>query len=272
MIATVGRHIVIGLLVAGVSQSSQALSQEAPAAAKTAEVYTVWPFGANEAARRQQDTAKALGVPKEKTVDLGGGVTVAFVLVPAGKYMMGDAPGTEATIEKPFYMGKFHVTQAQYQRVVGKNPSGFAGPSNPVDTVSWSNASAFSTKLSERVKKTVRLPQRKEWEWACRAGTATRCYWGDDMTRMGEYCWWHDNCDMKTHPVGKKKPNAFGLYDMMGLLWEWCSDGGPDGEKHPTCGATFGSKELMFKSSVSIDAADKGVNDRFGFRVIMELE
>ena len=68
-------------------------------------------------------------------------------------------------------------------------------------------------------------------------GTSTRCFWGDDMSKMGEYCWWHDNCGMTTHPVGQKKPNAYGLYDTMGLVWEWCSEGGgPDATDHPCRG------------------------------------
>ena len=241
-------------------------------ASKSAEVDAAWPFDATEAAKRQDDTAKALGVPRERTLDLGGGVALKFILIPAGKFMMGEAPGREVTVVKPFYLSPFKVTQAQYAKVMGKNPSKHEGASNPVDTVIWADASAFCTKVSESAKKTVRLTSEAEWEWACRAGTATRCYWGDDMTNMGDYCWWHDNCDMITHPVGQKKPNAFGLYDMMGLLWEWCSDAEPEAGKHPCRGATFGSREGMFKSSIRGLAADNGVNDRYGFRVAMDIE
>jgi len=264
--------LALGLLLAAIERPPLAMPQDGPAAAKAAEVYTGWPFDAKEAAKRQEETSRTLGVPKSKAVDLGGGVGLTFVLVPAGRYMMGDAPGRELTVEKPFYLGVFKVTQAQYSRVTGKNPAAHAGATNPVDTVNWADASAFCAKMSEEAKKIVRLPERKEWEWACRAGTASRCYWGDDMSRMGDYCWWHDNCDGKTHPVGKKKSNAFGLYDMMGLLWEWCSDAGAGGASHSTCGATFGSKEVMFKSSIAMDVEDKSVvNDRFGFRVAMDV-
>ena len=102
----------------------------------------------------------------------------------------------------------------------------------------------------------------------CRDGA--RCYWGDDMTKLSAYCWWHDNCRGKPNPVGRKMPNAFGLYDMMGDAWEWCSDGGPDAKTHPCRGATFGSKPPMFKSSIRITAGD-GTNG-FGFRVAMDVD
>lgn len=240
-------------------------------AAKTAEVYTAWPFAAPEAAKRQEETAKALGMAKEVTVGLGGSDAIPFVLIPAGRFRMGDAPGREVTIGKPFYMGKFKVTQAQYARIMGKNPSKHPGKSNPVDSVDWALATEFAKKVAEKSNRKVRLPSEAEWEWSCRAGTSTRCYWGDDMTRIGEYCWWHDNCGMTTHPVGQKKPNAFGLYDTMGLAWEWCSDGGPDAKDHPCRGATFGSKVGMFKSSVRLTVG-VGANDRFGFRVAMDVD
>ena len=266
-----GASLVLLALALSIAASAQE-SKAAPAAAK-AEVYEAWPFDGAEAAKRQDDTAKALGVPKEKSLDLGDGVAIKFILIPAGKYRMGDAPGRDATVDKPFYLGVFKVTQAQYVKVMGKNPSAHVADTNPADSIAWPAAAEFAKKASEMTKKTVYLPREAQWEWACRAGTATRCYWGDDMTNMGDYCWWHDNCDMVTHPVGRKKPNAFGLYDMMGLLWEWCSDGGgPEATDHPCRGATFGSKVGMFKSSIRITGGGPSVNDRFGFRVAMDVE
>ena len=238
-----------------------------------AEVYAAWPFDAKEATRRQDETAKALGVPKETTIDLGG-AALKFVLIPAGKFK--DDAGKEVTIDKPFYMGQFKVTQPQYSLVMGKNPSKHINDNNPVDTVKWADATEFCKKASEKTKKHISLPTSVQRESACRAGTATRCYWGDDMKNMGDYCWWHDNCEGTTHPVGQKKPNAFGLYDMMGLLFEWCSDGGAGAATHPIRGATFGSKEPMFKSSQRGSESDNptgfAINDRYGMRVVMDID
>jgi formylglycine-generating enzyme required for sulfatase activity len=176
------------------------------------------------------------------------------------------------TSSKPFYIAQFKVTQAQYQRIMGKNPSQHAGADYPVDSVNWASAAEFCKKASEKTKKTIALPTDVQWEFACRAGTATCCYWGDDVTSatLSKYCWWHDNAQLVTHPVGQKTPNAFGLYDMMGLAWEWVEGGGTKAANHPARGATFGSKEPMFRSSIRIDMDDAKVNDRFGMRVVMD--
>jgi formylglycine-generating enzyme required for sulfatase activity len=250
------------------------LAADAPresAAGKKAEVFATWPFNADEAARRQEETAKALGIPKVQDVDLGDGVKITMILIPAGKYRMGDSPGRDAVIARPFYFGKYDVTQAQYVAVVGKNPSLHRGNTNPADTIQWEEAAEFCKQASEKTKKTFYLPDEAQWEWACRAGTTTLRYWGDDMKDIGDYCWWHDNCAMHTHPVGQKKPNAFGLYDMMGNVWEWCRDGGPEAGTHPVRGATFGSRLPMFKTTTR-SMAGAGANDRYGFRVAMEVE
>ena len=259
------------LLIAG---GELCLAADAPrdsAAGKKAEIFATWPFSADEAARRQEETARALGVSKVWDVDLGGGVKITMVLIPAGKYRMGDPPGRDAVIAKPFYLGKYDVTQTQYMAVVGKNPSLHKGNTNPADTIQWEEAAEFCKQASEKTKKTFYLPDEAQWEWACRAGTTTLCYWGDDMKDIGDYCWWHDNCAMHTHPVGQKKPNAFGLYDMMGNVWEWCRDGGPGAGTHPVRGATFGSRLPMFKTTTR-SMAGAGANDRYGFRVAMDVE
>ncbi len=129
-------------------------------------------------------------------------------------------------LTKPFYLGVMEVTQEQYQKVMGTNPSQFKGPQNPVETVSWADAVEFCRKLSAMpAEKTAghvyRLPTEAEWEYACRSGTTTRYSFGDDASRFGDYGW----CEgTKTHPVGEKKPNAWGLYDMHGNVSEWCQD------------------------------------------------
>jgi formylglycine-generating enzyme required for sulfatase activity len=166
-----------------------------------------------------------IGQP-ELTLDMGGGVTMKMVLIRPGKFRMGDeGEGRhEVTISKPFYMGVTEVTQAQYVAVMGTNPSKFKGATNPVEAVSWNDATEFCKKLSEKTRQVVRLPTEAEWEYACRAGTQTAFSFGDDPAALGDYAKWAGNSGMRAHPVGWKKPNSWGLYDMHGNVLEWCAD------------------------------------------------
>ena len=107
---------------------------------------------------------------------------------------------------------------------MGANPSKFQGAHNPVEWVSWNDAVDFCKKLSKKTGKTVRLPTEAEWEYACRAGSTTRFSYGDDEEKLGDYAWKAENSGGKTHPVGEKKPNNWGLYDMHGNVWQWCAD------------------------------------------------
>jgi formylglycine-generating enzyme required for sulfatase activity len=176
---------------------------------------------------------EAKSPPKELTVDLGGGVKMELVLIPAGEFLMGspdsdkdaerwEKPQHRVRITKPFYLGKYVVTQEQWEAVMGSNPSNFKGPKNPVEMVSWEDCQKFLKRLNDKVGGgKFQLPTEAQWEYACRAGSKTRYCFGNDEKQLGEYAlYW---CD-KTHPVGEKKPNAWGLFDMHGNVSEWCQD------------------------------------------------
>jgi formylglycine-generating enzyme required for sulfatase activity len=164
-----------------------------------------------------------------------------FVLMPAGTFTMGspasdpnayddEKPAHQVTISKPFYMGKYEVTQAQWKAVMGSenNPSYFKGDSLPVDHVSWRDVQEFIQKLNRREEQAsgvfCRLPTEAEWEYAARAGTTTLYSFGDDAAELDDYAWYAGNADHTSYPVGQKKPNAWGLYDMHGNVSEWCQD------------------------------------------------
>ena len=162
-------------------------------------------------------------------------IGIKFKLIPAGTFTMGDASGEddetphEVTLTKPFKMGVHEVTQAQYEQVMGVNPSDFKGADYPVETVTWDDAVEFCRRLSElpaekAAGNVYRLPTEAEWEYACRAGTTTKYSFGDDESDFGEYGWYRENSGRTTHPVGSKLPNAWGLYDMHGNVAEWCLD------------------------------------------------
>jgi formylglycine-generating enzyme required for sulfatase activity len=181
-------------------------------------------------------TDRATGLPMEVRHRKTG---IHLVLIPAGKFMMGspdpekDRLNSEilhlVRITKPFYMGKYEVTQAAWEAVMGANPSKSKDERNPVETVNWQESQEFIRRLNEarkeaKAKGEFSLPTEAQWEYACRAGSQTRCCFGDDQAKLGEYAWFEENSGDQTHPVGQKEPNAWGLYDMYGNVAEWCAD------------------------------------------------
>ncbi len=189
-------------------------------------------------------------IPKYST----NSIDMEFVLIPAGEFDMGspssevgrqdnEGPVHQVTISEPFYMSRCEVTQKQWREVMGSDPSYNKGDDLPVEKVSWNDVQEFITKLNERegsVK--YRLPSEAEWEYAARAGTTTRYSFGDDESDLADYAWYHENSEGSTHPVGQKKPNPWGLYDMHGNVYEWVQDEWHDSyDRAPTNGSAWES-------------------------------
>ena len=171
------------------------------------------------------------------TLDLGGGVKLECVLAPAGSFVMGSPPGEakteqesamerqhKVTITRPFYIGRLELTQAQYQKIMGDNPSLAKGDELPVHNVTWQNANEFCAKLSQQLKRDVQLPTEAQWEYACRAGTTTTYYNGNDFAGLDKIAWFGANSEHKMHPGGQKQANAWGIYDMLGNAREFVRD------------------------------------------------
>jgi formylglycine-generating enzyme required for sulfatase activity len=179
---------------------------------------------------------------KTQVIEKVNGVSLEMVYIPSGEFMMGspkdkggdrEKPQHKVIIKQPFYMGKFPITQAQWQAVMDNNPANFKGKNKPVESISWNDAIAFCEKLTKITGKDYRLPSEAEWEYACRAGTTTPFYFGETITPdlanyNGKSTYGSGPKGIyraKTIEVGQFPPNAFGLYDMHGNVWEWVADG-----------------------------------------------
>ena len=171
--------------------------------------------------------------------------------IPPGTFIKGvlgeSGPGKSrlhyTTVTQPFYLGIYEVTQVQYEKVMGVNPSTFQGADHPVETVSWEDAVEFCRRLSELPEeksagRTYRLPMESEWEFACRAGTTTKYSFGNNPADLGEFAWYEGNATRTPHAVGQKRQNDWGFYDMHGNLYEWCQDN-LHGHQNQSSGAAF---------------------------------
>jgi formylglycine-generating enzyme required for sulfatase activity len=175
------------------------------------------------AERKNAESAKAAAQASArekgtKTVRLPGGAAMEMVWCPAGTFLMGE-PGKQRRVRltQGFWMAKYEVTQRQWESVMGKNPSRFKGGDLPVESVTWRDCTEFC----HRAGHGLQLPTEAQWEYACRAGTTGDFGGNGNLDAMG---WYDANALQQTHPVGKKKPNAWGLHDMHGNVWEWCRD------------------------------------------------
>jgi formylglycine-generating enzyme required for sulfatase activity len=291
-------QLILALPLLWIAAWGDSPAEEKPAEKKD---YSLW-----DGKESVAEYAKRAGLEPEMSLDLGDGVKMEFVLIPAGKFKMGspneekdrsecEGPQHEVTLGNPFYMGKFEVTQEQYEKITKSNPSDFKGVRNPIENVSWDDAREFCKKMSQKTGRSVWLPSEAEWEYACRAGSTTPIHpprkrhtnnrltdeqrrrvaelmprlgndeyavrekatreliaLGKDIlpilegiksdnpeiqgrlesvrstlqpnTDLGGVAWYKKNSDYKTHSVGEKEPNEFGLHDMLGNVCEWVED------------------------------------------------
>ncbi|MCI0392631.1 MAG: SUMF1/EgtB/PvdO family nonheme iron enzyme [Acidobacteria bacterium] len=241
---------------------------------------------------RQRVVSPPKPSPSNFTEDLNG-VKLEMIYIAGGEFSMGsndyenEKPQHRVKLS-PFFIGKYQITQAQWKAVMGDNPSNWKGGDLPVEQVSWNDAVKFCEAISKRTGKTYRLPTEAEWEYACRAGSTTKCCFGDGEKSIGDYAWWYENSDGKIHPVGQKKPNAWGLYDMHGNVWEWCSDwcgagyyaecerqgavadpqGPGTGSNRVNRGGGWGSSAVRCRSAVRVNGAPGGRSADLGFRLV----
>jgi len=261
------------------------------------------------AGKTQRNQAKALGVPETRSVDLGAGVNMEFALIPAGEFVMGspdtekgrdgdnrESPQKRVKIGQAFYMGRHEVTQAQWLRVMGANPSRFKdGPDaarRPVESVSWNDCQAFLKQLNSRGQGVFRLPTEAEWEYACRAGTQTPFAFGETLSPEqanydGSFVYGQGQRGVSreaTTPAGSFAPNAWGLYDMHGNVWEWCQsqlypypwrgDDGRDsaqGKARVLRGGSWHGGPRLCRSAQRLRLNATSKTSATGFRVVMEI-
>ena len=271
-------------------------------------------FDERDAKRYQSLWAKHLNLPVVQTNSIG----MRFVLIPPGEFDMGsteaevaamlaeakrrkapsyyikalpaEAPKHRVRITKPFYLGLCEVTQAEYARVMGNNPSKFQGDlSCPVERVNWNGAMEFCRRLGDMPEEKAahaeyRLPTEAQWEYACRAGTTTVYNFGDSAAMLSRHAWWKGNSNGRTQSVGRLRPNPWGLFDMHGNVYEWCADwyaidyytktpsvdpAGPESSSRRSCrGGSWNYGPDPFRCAYRCHTTPKTQHDFLGFRVV----
>ena len=203
-----------------------------------------------------------------------------------------EQPSRTITLAYPFSMAKYEVTQELYGLVMGTNPSKWRGPRNSAEKMTWKEANDFCSKVTVMMQQRkfiaededIRLPSEAEWEYVCRAGTATAYSFGDDVNELTHYCWYKGNSKGHDPPVGMKKPNPWGFYDMHGYIWEWCADGwhanyegaphdgSPrkgDGKAYVIRGGSWTHPAEMCRSASRVGAPADTKSDAVGFRCVL---
>ena len=223
---------------------------------------------------------------------------IEFVLVKGGCFQMGDTFGDGQADEKPvhtvcvddYYIGKYEITQGQWQSVMGNNPSYFkdCGEKCPVEQVNWNDIQEFIKKLNAKTKKKYRLPTEAEWEYAARSGGKKEKYAGlSSDAELGKYAWYSANAGGSAHPVGQKQPNGLGLHDMTGNVWEWCQDwhgetyysqsprknpsGPPSGTRRVLRGGAWIFEPVGIRSAIRYGLTPASRSDLYGFRLSISV-
>jgi formylglycine-generating enzyme required for sulfatase activity len=213
-----------------------------------------------------------------------------FVFINPGEFVMGDSYGDSderpthvVRISEGFYMQTSPVTQHQWLKVMPDNPSSFRGDDLPVERVSYEDVMDFIARLNAYGQVSYQLPTEAQWEFACRAGQKTTYYWGEEM--QDAYCWYDENSEHRPHPVGEKLPNNWGLYDMLGNVWEWCLDwydskyykrsphldppGPIHGDQRVVRGGSWFGSPFICRSSNRGSYPAGTVKDNLGFRLVI---
>ncbi len=244
-------------------------------------------------AKQKMKNAKLDEDEKQMTIQLSDGTEIVLNKIDAGSFQMGsfegvgeedELPVRDVTITKDYYMGVYEITQKQWQSVMGDNPSNFQGDNLPVETVNWEECMEFCEKLSDWTGLDVTLPTEAQWEDACRAGTTSRWFFGEDTALFGTYA--NENTDDTTMPVGSFEANPNGLYDMYGNVYEWCLDyyspeyqendaedptGPESGEARVSRGGGWGGSPDDCRSGYRNACGQTEKTDGIGFRIVVNV-